>query len=266
MKKPTVGEILEKKKQGEPILILTAYDALWASLLAESGVEIILVGDSVGMVLLGYETTTSVTMDEMIHHAKAARRGAPEAFLIGDMPFGSYHQSPQESVANAFRFIREAGCDAVKIEWHSRVVEMVQGMIAAGIAVMGHVGLTPQTASQLGGYKVQGKDPQRAREILEGAIALEKAGCFSVVLECIPEQLAAQITRKLEIPTIGIGAGSQVGGQVLVTQDLLGLFDRFIPKFVKRYANLRQEAVQAIRQFAQEVKEKKFPSREQTFQ
>ncbi len=266
MKKPTVGEILEKKKQGEPILILTAYDALWASLLTESGVEIILVGDSVGMVLLGYETTTSVTMEEMIHHAKAARRGAPEAFLIGDMPFGSYHQSPQESVANAFRFIREAGCDAVKIEWHSRVIEMVGAMIADGISVMGHVGLTPQTASQLGGYKVQGKDPQRAKEILEGAVALEKAGCFSVVLECIPDSLASEITKKLNIPTIGIGAGVHCDGQVLVTQDLLGLFNRFTPKFVKRYAGLREEAVKAIQQFAQEVKEKKFPSMEQTFQ
>lgn len=266
MKKPTVGQIIQKKKQGEPVVILTAYDALWASLLTESGVEIILVGDSVGMVLLGYETTTSVTMEEMIHHAKAARRGAPDAFLIGDMPFGSYHQTPQESVANAFRFIREAGCDAIKIEWHSRVVEMVQAMTMAGIAVMGHVGLTPQTVSQLGGYKVQGRDPRRAKEILEGAMALEKAGCFSVVLECIPQQLAAEITRKLEIPTIGIGAGSQVDGQVLVTQDLLGLFDRFVPRFVKRYANLREEGVKAIRQFAQEVHEKKFPSQEQTFQ
>jgi 3-methyl-2-oxobutanoate hydroxymethyltransferase len=246
-------------------VIFTAYDALWASLLTESGVDIILVGDSVGMVLLGYETTTSVTMEEMIHHAKAARRGAPEAFLIGDMPFGSYHQSPQESVANAFRFIREAGCDAIKIEWHSRVVEMVQAMIAAGIAVMGHVGLTPQTASQLGGYKVQGRDPQRAKEILEGAAALEKAGCFSVVLECIPECLAAEITRKLQIPTIGIGAGNHVDGQVLVTQDLLGLFDRFVPRFVKRYANLREDAVKAIRSFRQEVETKKFPAKEQTF-
>lgn len=265
MKKPTVGQIIQKKKQGEPIVILTAYDALWASLVTESGVEIVLVGDSVGMVLLGYETTTSVTMEEMIHHAKAARRGAPEAFLIGDMPFGSYHQTPQESVANAFRFIREAGCDAVKIEWHSRVVEMVQAMTRAGITVMGHVGLTPQTASQLGGYKVQGKDPQRAKEILEGAVALEKAGCFSVVLECIPESLAAQITCQLKIPTIGIGAGSRVDGQVLVTQDLLGLFDRFVPRFVKRYANLREDAVKAIRSFRQEVEAKKFPAKEQTF-
>ena len=260
-----MGQIIQKKKQGEPIVILTAYDALWASLLRDSGVEMILVGDSVGMVLLGYETTTSVTMEEMIHHAKAARRGAPDAFLIGDMPFGSYHQTPQESVANAFRFIREAGCDAVKIEWHSRVVEMVQAMTKAGIAVMGHVGLTPQTVSQLGGYKVQGRDPQRAREILEGAAALEKAGCFSVVLECIPEQLAAEITRKLQIPTIGIGAGSQVDGQVLVTQDLLGLFDRFVPRFVKRYANLREEAVKAIQTFRQEVEAKKFPSKEHIF-
>ncbi len=265
MKKPTVGQIIQKKKQGEPIVILTAYDALWASLVTESGVEIVLVGDSVGMVLLGYETTTSVTMEEMIHHAKAARRGAPEAFLIGDMPFGSYHQTSQESVANAFRFIREAGCDAVKIEWHSRVVEMVQAMVNAGIAVMGHVGLTPQTASQLGGYKVQGRDPQRAKEILEGAAALEKAGCFSVVLECIPERLAAEITRKLRVPTIGIGAGSRVDGQVLVTQDLLGLFDRFVPRFVKRYANLREDAVKAIRSFRQEVEAKKFPAKEQTF-
>ncbi len=265
MKKPTVEQIIQKKKQGEPIVILTAYDALWASLVTESGVKVILVGDSVGMVLLGYETTTSVTMEEMIHHAKAARRGAPEAFLIGDMPFGSYHQTPQESVANAFRFIREAGCDAVKIEWHSSVVEMVQAMIGAGIPVMGHVGLTPQTASQLGGYKVQGRDPQRAKEILEGAAALEKAGCFSVVLECIPDQLAAEITRKLEIPTIGIGAGNQVDGQVLVTQDLLGLFDRFVPRFVKRYANLREDAVKAIRSFRQEVEAKKFPAKEQTF-
>lgn len=265
MKKPTVEQIIQKKKQGEPIVILTAYDALWASLVTESGVKVILVGDSVGMVLLGYETTTSVTMEEMIHHAKAARRGAPEAFLIGDMPFGSYHQTPQESVANAFRFIREAGCDAVKIEWHSRVIEMVQAMIGAGIPVMGHVGLTPQTVSQLGGYKVQGRDPQRAKEILEGAAALEKAGCFSVVLECIPDQLAAEITRKLEIPTIGIGAGNQVDGQVLVTQDLLGLFDRFVPRFVKRYANLREDAVKAIRSFRQEVEAKKFPAKEQTF-
>ena len=265
MKKPTVGQIIQKKKQGEPIVILTAYDALWASLLRDSGVEIILVGDSVGMVLLGYETTTSVTMEEMIHHAKASRRGAPEAFLIGDMPFGSYHQTPQQSVANAFRFIREAGCDAVKIEWHSRVVEMVQAMVTAGIAVMGHVGLTPQTVSQLAGYKVQGRDPGRAKEILEGAMALEKAGCFSVVLECIPEQLAAEITRKLQVPTIGIGAGSKVDGQVLVTQDLLGLFDRFVPRFVKRYANLREEAVKAIQTFRQEVEEKKFPSKEHVF-
>ena len=260
MKKLTVREIIARKKEGKPLVVLTAYDALWSTLLEESGIELVLVGDSLGMVSLGYEATTPVTMEEMIHHAKAVRRGAPTCFLIGDMPFLSYHISPEESVRNAGRFMKEAGCDAVKIEWYPSLIRMVQAMISAGIPVMGHVGLTPQTASQLGGYKVQGREKRKAGEILKGAIELEKAGCFSIVLECIPSHLAKKITQQVKIPTIGIGAGIECDGQVLVTQDLLGLFDRFVPKFVKPYAKMKISASKAIRAFKEEVETKKFPS------
>ncbi len=265
MGKLTVQEIIERKKQKLPLVVLTAYDATVASILEQCEVDIILVGDSLGMVILGYDSTTPVTMGEMLHHTKAVKRGALCTFLIADMPFMSYHITPEETLRNAGRFLQEGGCDAVKIEWHPSVIPMVSAMVKSGIPVMGHVGLTPQTASTLGGYKVQGKSAGEAKEIFSRAEALQKAGCFSIVLECVPDRLAELITQHLAIPTIGIGAGIHCDGQVLVISDLLGLFDRFVPRFVKKYSNLKQEIIQSVKSFQREVRSNVFPDREHSF-
>ncbi len=263
--KVTITELQQRKAKGGKIAMLTAYDYPIAKLLDDSGVDIILVGDSLGMVVLGYETTTPVTMEEMLHHAKAARRGVSRALLVGDMPFLSFRSSLEDSVKNAGRFVQEAGCDAVKVEWKQGIEDVARAIVDAGIPVMGHVGLTPQTASAEGGFGMRGKDAESAARIVAQAIALEEVGCFAMVLECIPDLIAQEITRRLRIPTIGIGSGSYCDGQVLVTYDLLGLFERFTPKFVKRYADLGATIRQATTAYVSEVKVGLFPGKEQTF-
>lgn len=263
MARKTIGQIQAKKKNGEKITMLTAYDYPLASLVDAAGVDMILVGDSLANVVLGLESTTEVGMDEMIHHAKAVNRAVRQALLIGDMPFESIRAGG--AVDAARRFVGEAGCDAVKLEWFDWGLEVAEKIIRAGIPVMGHVGLTPQTAEQLGGFKVQGRDADSAREIIGHARALEEKGCFSIVLECIPAQIAEMITRQLSIPTIGIGAGMHCDGQVLVTHDLLGLFDRFKPKFVKQYADISASILEAIKHFRREVEEGKFPDQARSY-
>ena len=264
--KITVSDILEMKKRGEKITMLTAYDFPLASLVDRAGIEIILIGDSVANVVLGLKTTPEVGMTEMIHHSKAVTRAVKRALVVGDMPFESYQINPDESVKNAKRFIEEAKCDAVKLEWFDKCLEVTAEIIKAGIPAMGHIGLTPQTADKLGGFKVQGKDAEAAKRLLEQAKALEKLGCFSIVLECVPDKIAEMITKELKIPTIGIGAGINCDGQVLVTHDLLGLLERAKPlKFVKQYINLNSEIKKAIDEFKKEVKEGAFPTKEHSF-
>ncbi len=239
--------------------MLTAYDYPMGLLLDQAGVDIVLVGDSLANVVLGLNSTTEVGMTEMIHHAKAVGRAVKRAVLIGDMPYESYQSRPKDAVKNARRFITEAKCDGVKIEWFEGCLKVAREIVKAGIPVMGHVGLTPQTADQLGGFKVQGTDARSARAILENAVALEKSGCFAVVLECIPTPLAKLITHKLKIPTIGIGAGKYCDGQVLVTHDMLGLVSRFHPKFVKEYFNLSEAVLKGVKKYCAEVRVGKFP-------
>ncbi len=264
-KKLTVADIRAMKTRAERISVLTAYDASFARLLAQSGIDILLVGDSLGNVVLGYDSTVPVTMEEMLHHAKAVRRGAPESLIVGDMPFMSYQVSIPEAIANGGRFMKEAGCDAVKLEGGVEVCDTVRAMTVAGIPVMGHIGLTPQTAGILGGYKVQGKDLESARRQVTAAKALTEAGVFALVLECVPAGLAKVITDAIAIPTIGIGAGASCDGQVLVTHDLLGMFDKFIPKFVKRYCQLAPQIKEAVRAYHQEVKDGVYPDPEHSF-
>lgn len=260
----TIPELREKKRQGRKITMLTAYDYPTARIVDDAGIDAILVGDSLGMVVLGYESTVPVTMDDMIHHTKAARRGTKTALLIGDMPFKSY-ENPSDAVRNAKRFIDEAGCGAVKLEGGSDVVGVTEAIVEAGIPVMGHLGLTPQSADKLGGFKVQGKDAGAARKIIDDALKLQDAGCFAIVLECIPDTLAGLITERLDIPTIGIGAGPDCDGQVLVINDMLGLFDRFIPKFVKQYVKLSASISDAVKRYKEEVERGIFPSAEHSF-
>ena len=231
--KPTVLDL--KRKKGGRVAMLTAYDFPTARLVAEAGVDLILVGDSLGMVVLGYDTTLPVTLADMVHHTRAARRGAPEAFVIADLPFLSYG-TPAQALDSAARLMKEALADSVKLEGGEEVVPIVEALVRAGVPVLGHVGLTPQTASALGGYKLQGKDEAAAKRILDGAVALERAGCWGVVLELVPAPLANLVTERIGIPTIGIGAGPHCDGQVLVFHDLVGMFSGFTPSFVKRYA------------------------------
>ncbi len=264
-KKLTVADIRAMKTRAERISVLTAYDASFARLLAQSGIDILLVGDSLGNVVLGYDSTVPVTMEEMLHHAKAVRRGAPESLIVGDMPFMSYQVSIPAAIANGGRFMKEAGCDAVKLEGGVEVCDTVRAMTVAGIPVMGHIGLTPQTAGILGGYKVQGKDLESARRQVTAAKALTEAGAFALVLECVPAGLAKVITDAIAIPTIGIGAGAGCDGQVLVTHDLLGMFDKFIPKFVKSYCQLAPQIKEAVRAYHQEVKDGVYPDPEHSF-
>jgi 3-methyl-2-oxobutanoate hydroxymethyltransferase len=265
-KKVTTHILREKKRQGQTISMLTAYDYPTALELDQAGIEAILVGDSLGMVVLGYPTTLPVTMEDMLHHCKAVGRGARFALLIGDMPFMSYQVSTQEAVRNAGRFLQEAGMDAVKLEGGRERLEAVQAITSAGIPVMGHLGLTPQSVHQFGGFRPQGRTSTSARHILEDALLLQEAGCFSLVLESMPARLAAHITQQLDIPTIGIGAGAGCDGQVLVTHDLLGLFARFTPKFVKKYANFHAEMQRAFAEYRQEVTAGQFPSSEHSIE
>lgn len=263
-RKITVEDILSLKGKRK-ITMLTAYDYPLASLIDKAGIDMILVGDSVANVVLGLKSTTEVGMAEMIHHAKAVARAVKQALVIGDMPYESYQVNPQESLKNARRFIEEANCDAVKLEWFDKCLEVTEQIIKREIPVMGHIGLTPQTADKLGGFKVQGRDADTARRLIEQAYALEALGCFSLVLECVPDKIAEIITRKLKIPTIGIGAGVNCDGQVLVTHDLLGLFERFTPKFVKKYINLSPLISEAIENYKKEVSEGRFPTKEHSF-
>jgi len=265
MDKVTILDFKRKKNNGEKITMLTAYDYPMAKLVDAAGIDVVLVGDSLGMTVLGYDSTTYVTMEDMIHHCKAVRRGVKRAFLIGDMPFMSYQASCEDAVRNAGRFVKEAGCEAIKIEGGREVVSRVEAIDDAGIPVLGHIGLTPQSANKLGGYKVQGKDAQTAKKLLTDAIALEKAGCFALILECIPAKLAKKITEKLRIPTIGIGAGRYCSGQVLVTHDLAGYFDKFVPKFVKKYADISPLILDAVVKFKQETESGSFPGEEHSF-
>ena len=258
-KRTTIEQIQGKKKDGQKITMLTAYDYSLASLVDAAGVDMILVGDSLANVVLGLESTTEIGMTEMIHHAKAANRAVKQALLVGDMPFESYPSEGDMAVVNAKRFVDEAGCNAVKLEWFDQCLEVAEKIISAGIPVMGHVGLTPQTAEQLGGFKVQGKDAESAQKIIKHAKDLQEKGCFSIVLECIPAPIAKMITEQLSIPTIGIGAGPHCDGQVLVTHDILGLFDRFKPKFVKQYTDLGASIIEGVQRFCREVEEEKFP-------
>lgn len=264
-KKVTIADLHNKKRDGKKITMLTAYDYPMAKLVDDAGLDVILVGDSLGMVVLGYDSTVPVTMDEMIHHAKAARRGTKYAFLVGDMPFMSYQLSKEEAVRNAGRFMKEAGCDAVKLEGGDEVFDVTKAIIDAGIPVLGHIGLTPQTVSKLGGYKVQGKDAKAAKKLLDQALGLEKAGCFAIVLECVPDKVAKHITEKLKIPTISCGAGVECDGQVLVTNDMIGIFDRFVPKFVKQYVKLSSLIADAFKRYKADVESGKFPAPEHTF-
>ena len=262
MKKPTVLEL--RRSKGARLAMLTAYDYPTAKLVAEAGVELILVGDSLGMVVLGYDSTVPVTMDDMVHHTKAARRGAPNAFLIADLPFLSYG-TLEEALVNSARLMKDAAADSVKLEGGREVAPLVEGLVRAGVPVLGHVGLTPQTASALGGYRLQGKDEENARRIVDGAQALEQAGCWGVVLELVPAPLAQLITEKISIPTIGIGAGAQCDGQVLVFHDLVGMFSGFTPTFVKRYTEAGTAIRDAVAQYAEEVRSGAFPSESQAF-
>ena len=264
-KKCTVKDIRARKEQGGKITVLTAYDASMAAMLDESGIDILLVGDSLGNVMLGYPGTVPVTMAEMLHHAGAVGRSVKRALVVGDMPFGSYSVSLAEAVANGLRFMKEAGCDAVKIEGGAEFCDVVRALTRAGVPVMGHLGLTPQTAGLLGGYSVQGKDLESAKKMIDDARALTEAGVFAIVLECIPGALGRVITRTISVPTIGIGAGPDCDGQVLVIHDLLGLFERFTPSFVKRYADLAPQVRQAAAAFREEVATGVFPAVEHTF-
>jgi len=264
-KKNTVLTLQEKKQRNQPITMVTAYD--YPSALAADRAEIdsILVGDSLGMVVLGYESTVSVTMEEMLHHCRAVRRGTQYAYLIGDMPFMSYQADRAEAVHNAGSFMKEAGMDAVKLEGGREMAFTMRAISEAGIPVVGHIGLTPQSAGKLGGYRVQGKTAADAQRLLEDALALQAAGAIMLVIEMVPDRVAARISSSLRIPVIGIGAGAGCDGQVLVLHDLLGIFDRFTPKFAKRYAELSTEMERALKAYGDDVAQGRFPDSEHTF-
>ena len=253
------------KEAGEPIVMVTAYDHPSAQVVEEAGVDMVLVGDSAAMTVLGYDSTVPVGMDEMLMLAAAVRRGLRTPLLIGDMPFGSYERSDDQAVENALRFVKEAGCDAVKLERGGSSVDRAKAIVGAGIPVMGHVGLTPQTATQLGGYKAQGKTAERAAQIADEALALQEAGCFAIVFEAVPAAFTEAIMSRMDIPVIGIGAGHDTDGQVLVFHDLLGIFGGHSAKFVKRYANIREEMISGVADYAAEVRSGAFPGPEHIY-
>lgn len=262
--KITAQEIRQCKGKRK-ITMLTAYDYPFAGLVDKAGIDIVLIGDSLANVVLGLESTTQVGMTELIYHSKAVSRAVKHALVVGDMPFEAYQPKPELAVANARRFTQEAGCDAVKVEWFDRCLEVVEALVAANIQVMGHIGLTPQTAEQLGGFKVQGRDNESARKLVEQAKALERAGCFCVTIECVPAAVGAEITRSISVPIIGIGAGPDCDGQVLVIHDLLGLYDRKLPKFVKKYAQLDKAVLDALAQYKREVEQGSFPDKDHSY-
>lgn len=261
----TINQVKEMKQKGEKIVMLTAYDYSTAKIVDEVGVPLILVGDTLGQVVLGYESTIPVTMEDMLHHAKAVMRGTKHALVVGDMPFMTYHVSIEDALRNAGRFIQEAGCQAIKLEGGVTVAERVKRIVDCGIPVMGHIGLTPQSINQLGGHKIQGKTPKAAAGLLEDARALEQAGAFAVVMETVPAPLATLISKRISIPTIGIGAGAGCDGQVQVINDLLGLFTDFVPKHAKQYAKLAEVIKSAVGQYYEEVKSGAFPTDKQSF-
>ena len=265
MARITIPDILRRKEEGQKITMLTAYDYPFAKIVDEAGVDIVLVGDSLGMVVQGCDNTLSVTMDEMLYHTRMVSRAVKSALVIADMPFLSYQMSVEETIRNAGRFLKEAGAAGVKLEGGVAVADQIRALVHAEIPVMAHVGMTPQSVHKLGGYKVQGKEDASATKLLQDAAAVEEAGAFAVVLEAVPMGVARNITGRLKIPTIGIGAGPYCDGQVLVLYDLLGLFDKFMPKFAKQYADLRATSLEAIRRYKEEVESGKFPTKDESY-
>jgi 3-methyl-2-oxobutanoate hydroxymethyltransferase len=265
MSKKTVLDFLDMKIRSEKITFLTAYDYPLASFAEQAGIEMLLVGDSLGMVVYGLPGTIPVTMDEMIIHSRAVRRGAPNTFVIGDMPFMSYQSSVEKAVENAGRFLKEAEMDAIKLEGGRRVEKQIRAIVESGIPVMGHIGLTPQSSGQLGGFKAQGRTAEAARELMLDAIAIEEAGAFSILLEAIPPEVGAAITERLTIPTLGIGAGIHCDGQLLISGDMLGLVEAFTPRFVKKYTNLSELIMKAISEYVSDIKEMQFPEEKHTY-
>lgn len=264
-KKMTIPDFKKYKAEGRKFAYTTAYDYTMATIVDESEVEIILVGDSLAMCILGRNSTVGVTMDDMIHHIKPVVLGAPNTFVVGDMPFGSYNQSPEQAIANASRMLMETGCDAIKLEGGATMAPTIRRLVDAGVPVMGHIGLTPQTASSMGGFKVQGGTPESAAELLRAAKAIEEAGAFSLVVECVPNSVGKALVEALTIPVLGIGAGVDVDCQVLVSYDLLGMYNGFKPKFVKHFANIRQQMVAGLNQFHEESVTGTFPDESTSF-
>lgn len=265
VKKVTIQDVKQAKKESRKLTMVTAYDYPFGLMADEAGVDIVLVGDSLGMVVMGLDGTVEVTMEHMIHHIKAVVRGCKNALVVGDMPFMSYNTSIREAIVNAGRLMKEGGCDVVKLEGGVDFAPTVKAIVKAGIPVQGHIGLTPQTASALGGFKMQGKDAQAAKRIVDDAKALEDAGVFSMILEAVPAPLGEIVAQAVNIPVIGIGAGSRVDGQVLVTHDMIGLFDKFVPKFVKQYTKIRPIIIDAMKAYKKEVLEEVFPAEEHSF-
>ena len=260
-----ISQLKDMKQRGEKITTITAYDYATAKIIDELGIPLILVGDSLGMVVLGYESTIPVTIDEMLHHTKAVVRGTQKALVVGDMPFMTYHTSITDAKRNAARFIQGAGAQAVKLEGGTSVAETVKSIVNCGIPVMGHIGLTPQSINQLGGYRIQGRTEEAARKLVEDALSLEQAGAFAIVLETVPTLLATLITQRISIPTIGIGAGKGCDGQIQVVSDILGLFTDFVPRHTKQYARLADAIKDALKEYNSEVKSGRFPTEEQSF-
>ncbi|HBI93283.1 MAG TPA: 3-methyl-2-oxobutanoate hydroxymethyltransferase [Terrisporobacter glycolicus] len=264
-KKVSVLDLKQMKQEGKKFTMVTAYDYTSASIVNASDVELILVGDSLGMVMMGYDSTTGVTMEEMIHHIKPVVKGAPNTFIVGDMPFGSYNVTIEKAIENANRIMKETGCDCVKLEGGVEFANTIAAIVRAGIPVMAHLGLTPQTTAQLGGFKFQGKDLKTANKLIEDITAVSKAGAFAAVVECVPSQVAKVMSESVDIPIIGIGAGPDVEAQVLVTQDMMGMYDKFTPKFVKKYSNIRDIMIKVYNEFSSEVSSGSFPSSEYSF-
>lgn len=261
----SISDFKKYKEEGKMFTYVTGYDYTMASIINESDCEVILVGDSLGMIMLGYEGTTSVTLEDMIHHIKPVVKGAPDTFIVGDLPFGTYNISPEQGIENANRLYKETGCDCVKLEGGTEIAATVKRIVDAGIPVMGHVGLTPQTAGSLGGFKVQGTSKEEAENVLQDALALEEAGAFSIVVECVPKGIAKRLKEELTIPILGIGAGPHVDCQVLVTQDLLGMYGEFQPKFVKQFADIRKEMIKGLNEFHRQSVNGEFPTDEYSF-